>query len=253
MANWDKQAVKAAIEGNGWHATERPIQGAIQFMLMDGTRVNYHDTNGTVHVQGKDTPIKRKAEEVFAGSVAASGARTTAAAPVSGLTPTTLPAAAGATATTPKSVFIVYGHDTAARDDLELLLRRLDLKPIILGNMAGSSNTIIEMLEQKIDADFACVLITPDDEGRKRATDDEQLELRPRARQNVVLELGMVLARLRRDRVAILVKGDEIERPSDIDGLIYISFSESVHEAKNDIADNLERVGFNISVSGLNT
>src|SRR6266851_2048849 len=32
-------------------------------------------------------------------------------------------------------VFIVYGHDTAARDNLELLLRRMGLEPIILANL----------------------------------------------------------------------------------------------------------------------
>jgi predicted nucleotide-binding protein len=48
-----------------------------------------------------------------------------------------------------------------------------------------------------------------------------------RARQNVVLELGMVLARLGRKRVAILRK-KTVEQPSEIDGLIYMSFDEKV-------------------------
>ena len=61
----------------------------------------------------------------------------------------------------------------------------------------------------------------------------------------------MVLSRLGRDRVAILVKGDDIERPSDIDGLIYIPFSEHVEEALNSLAANLQQVGFHIQVSDL--
>ena len=145
-------------------------------------------------------------------------------------------------------VFIVYGHDVQAREQLELLLRRLQLEPIVLQNIPGGGDTLIEKLEKLTGADFACVLLTPDDEGRKR---DEAADLRPRARQNVVLELGMVLARLGRQRVAILVKGDDIERPSDINGLIYIPFSDHVNEAKNKLAANLQEAGFTIRVRDL--
>ncbi len=40
------------------------------------------------------------------------------------------------------------------------------------------------------------------------------------------------MARLGRRRVAILVKGDDLERPSDIDGLIYIPFKAHIDEVK---------------------
>src|SRR5581483_3455409 len=98
-------------------------------------------------------------------------------------------------------------------------------------------------------ADFACVLVTPDDEGRKIG--DPNIPLRPRARQNVVLELGMVLATLGRKRVAILLKGHDMDKPSDVDGLIYISFSKHVNEIKNDLAANLQEAGFTIQVKDL--
>ena len=51
----------------------------------------------------------------------------------------------------------------------------------------------------------------------------------PRARQNVVLEMGMVLSALRRPNVAILKKG-HIEIPSDVHGIIYIPFNDHVNE-----------------------
>jgi predicted nucleotide-binding protein len=45
-----------------------------------------------------------------------------------------------------------------------------------------------------------------------------------RARQNVVLELGMLLSSLGRSKVAILMKNPgKMERLSDIQGLLYIS------------------------------
>ena len=147
-----------------------------------------------------------------------------------------------------RRVFVVYGHDTDARDDLELILRRVQVNPIILQNIPGVGDTLIEKLEALTDADFACVLLTPDDIGAAKATPDD---LRPRARQNVVLELGMVLSRLGRRRVAILVKGEALEKPSDIDGLIYIPFNLKVNEAANALGAALATAGFQIDVRNL--
>ncbi|MDE0052757.1 MAG: nucleotide-binding protein [Gammaproteobacteria bacterium] len=142
---------------------------------------------------------------------------------------------------TPKRVFIVHGHDHQSLDQLRLLLMDLQLDPVVIQNMPGSGDTLIEKLENVGSTDYACVLLTPDDEGRVRNSDDKLL---PRARQNVILELGMVLARLGRPRVAILLKGKTLERPSDIDGLIYIPFSNHVKETKNKLVANLHEAGF---------
>ena len=61
----------------------------------------------------------------------------------------------------------------------------------------------------------------------------------------------MVLSRLGRNRVAVLVKGSDIERPSDIDGLLYIPFSNHIVEAKQLLAANLQKAGFAIQVADL--
>jgi len=152
----------------------------------------------------------------------------------------------------PRRVFIVYGHDVEAREQLELLLRRLRLEPIVLQNLPASGDTIIEKLEHLTGADFACVLVTPDDEGRRRTKPPApEAALQLRARQNVVLELGMVLARLGRKHVAILIKGDGIERPSDIDGLIWVKFNTHISEVKNGLAAHLQEAGFSIQVKDL--
>lgn len=236
MATWDKESVERTIRDKGWYKSERPIQNAIQFTLVDGTRVNCYRT-GRVQVQGRDTPIKEEAKRLFEDSSES---------------PNRAPqeeTAAVKASSSPKRVFIVYGHDLESRDQLELLLRRLRLEPIILQNIPGKGDTIIEKLEEHTDAAFACVLLTPDDEGRRRG--DADSEIRPRARQNVVLELGMVLSRLGRRKVAILVKGDDIERPSDVDGLIYIQFSGSVDDVKTQLAANLQNAGFDIRVEDL--
>ena len=121
-------------------------------------------------------------------------------------------------------VFIVHGHDQAAKHAIAGFVRRLGLNPIILDEQANRGQTIIEKFEENADnAGFAIVLLTPDDVG---ALKNKQDELKPRARQNVVLELGYFMGKLGRERVCPLFK-DEIERPSDIDGLVYVPMDSS--------------------------
>jgi predicted nucleotide-binding protein len=101
-------------------------------------------------------------------------------------------------------------------------IEHLDLKPIILHERASKGSTIVEKLEGHSDVAFAVVLLTPDDVGSV-ATD--QNDLQPRARQNVVLELGYFMGRLGRKRTcALVVKGVEI--PTDYSGVVYIPIDE---------------------------
>ena len=51
---------------------------------------------------------------------------------------------------------------------------------------------------------------------------DERPEL-IRARQNAILELGYFVGALKRHRVCALVR-DELELPSDIHGIVYVTF-----------------------------
>jgi len=150
-----------------------------------------------------------------------------------------------------RNVFIVYGHDIGVRDGLELLLRRLGMEPIVLQNLPAAGDTIIEKLERYLggrgNVGFACVLLTPDDEGHVAGKPEEN---KYRARQNVVLELGMVLARLGRRRVAILHK-ESVELPSDIAGLIYIAFQERVDEVRAQLFKELEAAGYEPKPEGL--
>ena len=77
--------------------------------------------------------------------------------------------------------------------------------------------------------------------------EDKENEKKYRVRQNVVLELGMLLAKLGRSKVAILLKNDEnMERPSDIQGLIYIPFTNDVKETIIDLVKELSNNGYTI-------
>ena len=82
--------------------------------------------------------------------------------------------------------------------------------------------TIIEKIERYSgDADFALVLYTPCDPGR--GANETKVPARSRARQNVVFEHGYLMAKLGRENVCALVKG-EIETPNDISGVVYVGF-----------------------------
>lgn len=147
-----------------------------------------------------------------------------------------------------RKIFVVYGHDDTARTQLEALLRRWDLEPIILDQQASGGQTIIEKLEEySTDVGYAIVLATPDDFGNEK-TSTEPPKLR--VRQNVVLELGMFLAMLGREKVAILLKEDRnFEKPSDIQGLIYIPFQNKVDDVALSLIRELSRQGYNINTS----
>ncbi len=149
-----------------------------------------------------------------------------------------------------RRVLVVYGRDEHARAELEAMLRRWEIEPLILGQLPFEGQTVIEELEHyRQEVAFGVVLATPDDEGRRSGRPDEK---RLRVGQNVVLELGMLLASpgLGRGRVAILLQ-DGMERPSAIEGLIYIGFRDSVTEAGTELAKELTRNGIPIAIHNL--
>jgi len=127
-------------------------------------------------------------------------------------------------------VFIVHGHDNKAKAEAESLVYRLEMQPIVLHRQASRGRTIIEKFEQESDVSFAIVLLTPDDKGGPK---DKTIWL-PRARQNVIFELGYLFAKLGREKVICLVKGN-VEKPSDVDGIVYLPFKESVDEVEMDL------------------
>lgn len=119
-------------------------------------------------------------------------------------------------------IFLVHGRDLDKRDAVARFMERSGpsgFTPTILDEQAGKGRTIVEKLEQHAGyASYAVVLLTGDDEGRFGGAG----EMRPRARQNVILELGLFTGLLGRDNVAVLYE-PSVEIPTDIGGLEYIS------------------------------
>ena len=143
-------------------------------------------------------------------------------------------------------VFIVHGRDTLLRTQVENVLRALGLEPIILQEQANNGKTIIEKIEECTDVGFGIVLYTPCDEGRLKS---EEGKLKPRARQNVVLKHGYLMAKLGRERVCCLVS-DDVEFPSDIQGVGYIPAND-IDQWKYKIAKELKAAGFDIDMNKL--
>jgi predicted nucleotide-binding protein len=116
-------------------------------------------------------------------------------------------------------VFVVHGHDEGAKEALARFLSKLDLEPVILHEQPSRGLTIIEKLLANAEVGFAVVLLTPDDRGGSEGAAYE--EQHPRARQNVILELGYFVGKLGRERVCALYKeGTEI--PSDFQGVVFV-------------------------------
>ncbi len=189
---------------------ELPIQYGKQLKLSNGCIINCYD-KGTHNLQGKN---QDEVNKILQNSIS----------------------------NNLKKIFVVYGHDDYAKIELEALLRRWGLEPIILDQRASNGQTIIEKLEEySKDVGYAIILATPDDEGKSKSEDGYKL----RVRQNVVLELGMFLAKLGREKVAILLKeAKDFEKPSDIQGLVYIPFKSKVEEVTANLIRELVQQGY---------
>jgi predicted nucleotide-binding protein len=115
-------------------------------------------------------------------------------------------------------IFLVHGHDEVLKLEVARLLENVTEEKItILAEQVNRGQAIVEKLETYSQVKFAVVLLTPDD----RVAAAGSRKPSGRARQNVVLELGLFLGLLGRDRVcALYISGVEI--PSDYNGVLLI-------------------------------
>lgn len=206
----------------------------------EAATISWYPKTGTVQVQGNKQVANRfrDAWSQYSGAPASPM--------VAESTPAQYTSSSAGSAPANKKIFLVHGHDDSAREQLELVIHRLGLDPFVLANTGGGGLTIIEALEQEIgprqgQARFGIVLMTPDDIGYAKRDGQERAE--PRARQNVVLEAGMLISAIGRSNVAILKKG-HLDVPSDAQGIIYIPFNDHVKEAVPKLVDRLRKAGF---------
>ena len=210
---------------------EAKPNGVHKFRCTDRAGLLWSETKGTIWFDGPEAPrnaLTLKCESILTGSEL----------------PVTLD--------TERSIFVVHGRDQDSRDQLELILRRLDLTPFVLQITGGGGDTLIEALERMIgnsaQSAFGIVLVTPDDVGFLKTEGSE--EAKARARQNVIMEMGMLLASLTRKRCAILVKG-YVELPSNMGGVITIPFNDHVREAVPKLVQRLQEAGFKLDAKSI--
>ena len=226
--------LRVTVTGTGYDGEWRELpSGQHQFRSTDEAILNWWEGKQTIQFQGPE-PARSAFQSAF-GAACGSDLAVSVAPP------------AAAVPAKPQTVFVVHGHDDASREQLERILLILGLEPFVLQDTGGDGMTIIEALEKQIghtpEAEFGIILMTPDDVGYAQAEGPDAAQ--PRARQNVILEMGMLLSSLTRDRVAILVKG-HVELPSDAQGIIYMHFNDHVKEIVPKLTQRLRAAGFEL-------
>ncbi len=144
-----------------------------------------------------------------------------------------------------RSVFVVHGHDQSLRESCARFLERLGLVPIILHEQPNGGRTIIEKFEHHSNVRYAIVLLTGDDLGGQADQSSENYQ--PRARQNVVFELGFFAGALGRSRVCALYEHG-VEIPSDLSGLAYVVI-DPAGAWKFQIARELKAAGLQVDMN----
>lgn len=146
-----------------------------------------------------------------------------------------------------RKVFVVHGHDNESKEIVARTIEKLGLEAIILHEQADKGMTIIEkLISNAEEVDFAVVLYTECDMGREK--NDDRSKERPRARQNVVFEHGLLIGLIGREKVMALKRGN-VEEPGDISGVVYTDMDTS--EWKQELVKNMKAVGLDVSLDSL--
>jgi len=234
-----KQAIESLNQRGAWEN----FQQGLRFKTIDGGIIQWYQSTGTIQFQGNKT-----AKDRLSALVQGLELDKIQLQPSDNFA--TVVEQKAKSIKTGSRIFVVHGHDTTSREQLELILHKLGLEPFVLANSGGGGLTIIEALEQEIGKDgnskFGIVLLTPDDMGYSK--DEGGDKAQPRARQNVVLEMGMLISAVGRKNTVMLKKG-HLEVPSDANGILYLGFNDHVKEIVPRLVDRLKASGFDIDTA----
>ena len=121
----------------------------------------------------------------------------------------------------PARVFVVHGRNDSRKTAVAALLTSLGLTPIVLHEQPNMGRHLLtKFIDEAELATFAVIVMTADDIGGLNPNG-----LRPRTRQNVILELGYFISHLGQARVCALIDPG-LETPSDFDGIAYVPMDE---------------------------
>ncbi|MCS4063827.1 nucleotide-binding protein [Pseudomonas putida] len=147
-------------------------------------------------------------------------------------------------------VFIVHGHDSELKNDVERFVHEIGLQPVVLHRQIDAGATIIEKFEKHSDVGYAFILLTPDEiayTADQELLNDADRKKESRARPNVIFEFGYFVGRLGRNRVSCIHKGDVVI-PSDLAGLVYKKIENSIESQAYSIIRELKAAGYKIQV-----
>jgi predicted nucleotide-binding protein len=141
-------------------------------------------------------------------------------------------------------IFIVHGSDTLRAESVaHTVSTATGRKTIILRDEPNLGRTLIEKFEEHAaEVSYAIIVLTPDDRGNRV----DETDSRPRGRQNVVFEMGYFFGLIRRRNVSVLLRPG-VEKPSDMDGIVYITFDDD-RAWKTELFRELKHAGFDIAL-----
>ena len=138
-------------------------------------------------------------------------------------------------------LLIIHGHDQNAVYDLKDFLYSA-FPHVVPRQMASETSGALSMPEKfestVMDAEGAIALLTPDDIGAVARTGGQW---QPRARQNVIMEIGWAWGKLGRDRFLLLLRGN-VEIPSDLSGVDVHRFVTSPRECSEAVRAFVHRM-----------
>jgi hypothetical protein len=137
-----------------------------------------------------------------------------------------------------RRIFVVHGHQDGPREAVARFLEKIGFEAVILHERPNKGRALItKFQDEAAGIGFAVVIMTGDDVGGPVDGNTQ-----PRARQNVIFELGFFIGALGPARVAAIVASG-VERPSDFEGVVYIPLD---GEWKTTLARELKATGYEI-------
>jgi predicted nucleotide-binding protein len=122
-----------------------------------------------------------------------------------------------------RDVYLAHGRDERWKQAVEHLLEQAGEHEIKIVNQRSKERAQLteELREQAPGSHYAVVLLTADDVGGARLESDAEPYFSTRAHQEVVFEMGFLVAALTPGRVCVLYE-DGVELPCDLDGVSHV-------------------------------
>jgi predicted nucleotide-binding protein len=122
-----------------------------------------------------------------------------------------------------REVYLAHGRDEGWKQAVEHLLEQAGEHEIKIVNRRASERARLteELREDAPGSHYAVVLLTADDVGGARLESDAEPYFSTRAHQEVVFEMGFLVAALSPGRVCVLYE-DGVEMPCDLDGVSHV-------------------------------